>query len=190
MKIRGISLDTVNKQTAIYADYLPGDVETLEDIHPDEDYTLMPTKEVAALVEAAEVSLDGDVDCNCDECSYLEYCGGCDGCNNSEEKYPAPLFGGAFYDSEGVFTYITKVIYDAPKTIVIWSDGTKTSSVCGEGDTYNAEMGLTLAVIKKLVSGEFVAKTLQDWAPNGKDTTAIRTLKDVRKAYKAVVEKA
>lgn len=192
MKIKGIDLSVATTPgLTMYAEYTPGDVETLMGVMDGEDYTLMPTKEVEALVNVAEDHLYGNVDCNCDECDYLEYCNGCDGC---EDSYPEPLFGGAYYDEQGNFVYIEKVIYDAPKTIVIWSDGTRTSSVCGERDIYNPEMGLALAVLKKLVSSEFVVRTLHDWAPNDSkegDTTikAIKTLRDVRREHKTQPKK-
>ena len=185
MKIRGISLDTVNKQASIYANYTPGDVETLENLNPEDDYVLMPTKEVQALVSVVEDNICGDVNCNCDECEYLENCNGCDGC---VEEYPEPLFGGAYYDTEGNFIYIEKVIYNAPKTIVFWNDGTKTSSTCGEHDSYNPEMGLALAVLKKITSNEFTVRTLHDWVPankaGGMVTKETVTLKEVRKSHR------
>ena len=182
MKIKGINLDAVNKQVSICADYTLGDIETLEDVSVDEDYTLMPTKEVQALVDAVEDNIQCNVECNCDECEYLEYCDGCDGC---VEEYPEPLFGGAYYDNGGNFIYIEKVMYNAPKTIVFWNDGTKTSSTCGEHDSYNPEMGLALAVLKKITSNEFAVRTLHDWVPTNSNTTkVVRTLKDVRKDRK------
>ena len=185
MKIKGINLDVVNKQVSICADYTLGDAETLEDVNADEDYILMPTKEVQALVDVVEDNIQGNVECNCDECEYLEDCGGCDGCM---EEYPEPLFGGAYYDNEGNFIYITRVIYSAPRTIIIWNDGTKTSSVCGENDSYNPEMGLVLAVLKKITSSEFVVRTLHDWVPDSKlgdnVTKGTVTLKEVRKSHR------
>lgn len=190
MKIKNISLSTLNREVEIRANYTPGDVETLTEEYTDEDYMLMPTREVAALVEAAgyyHYGVDHDIGCDCDNCAFLEFCDGCDGC---KDDLPIPLFGGAFYDAENNFIYITKVVYDAPKTVVIWSDGTKTSSTCGENDTYNPEMGLALAVLKKLVSSEFAVKTLHDWAPvDNKTTRMTKTLKDVRRDHKVTGNK-
>lgn len=92
------------------------------------------------------------------------------------------MFGGAFFDENNELIYIKKVIYNKPATIVFWSDNTKTISKCGEGDNYNPEMGLALAVMKKLVSNEFVSKTLHDWLPvEGKKE---RTLTEVRREHK------
>lgn len=44
---------------------------------------------------------------------------------------------------------IKDVIFNAPATIVKWSDGSKTVVKCQEGDTYNPELGLAMCVVKK-----------------------------------------
>lgn len=44
---------------------------------------------------------------------------------------------------------IKKVIYNPPATIILWSDGTKTTSKCEYGDVYSKEMGFMLCVLKK-----------------------------------------
>ena len=181
MKILGLNLDTMDKHADIHVTYTSGDVETLEDINPDKDYMLMPTKEVQALVEAID-----DCTYDCDNCEFAEYCEDyADDDYYEDDGYLEPLFGGAYYDSEGNFIYINKVIYNSPKTIVFWNDGTKTSSTCGEKDTYSPEMGLALAVLKKITSGEFTVRTLHDWAPEDNTITkTIKTLKDVRREHK------
>lgn len=100
----------------------------------------------------------------------------------NQKTIKAPMFGGAFFDENNELIYIEKVLYNEPATIVFWNDGTKTVSKCGEGDTYNAEMGLALAVMKKLVSNEFVSKTLHDWMPA--DGKKIRALTEIRREHK------
>lgn len=49
---------------------------------------------------------------------------------------------------------IKKVIFNAPATIVIWSDGTKTVVKCQEGDTYSKEMGLALCIAKNYLGNK------------------------------------
>ena len=44
---------------------------------------------------------------------------------------------------------ILKVIFNDPATIVLWSDGTKTIVRCQEGDTFDPEKGLSMAITKK-----------------------------------------
>lgn len=43
-----------------------------------------------------------------------------------------------------------RIIFSGPKTIVIWTDGTKTIVSCMEGDTYDPYAGFCAAVTKKL----------------------------------------
>lgn len=45
---------------------------------------------------------------------------------------------------------IKKVIFNDPATIVCWIDGTKTVVKCQEGDTFDKEKGLAMAIIKKM----------------------------------------
>ncbi len=42
-----------------------------------------------------------------------------------------------------------KVIFNAPATVVYWTDGTKTVVKCQPGDTFDPLMGFLLAVFKK-----------------------------------------
>lgn len=76
--------------------------------------------------------------------------------------------------------WITKIINNEPYTIVLWSDGTKTSAKCGKDDKYDVEKGLLLCVLKKIVGGDNVAKLLQDWITEQNTIT----LTDVRKKNK------
>ena len=49
---------------------------------------------------------------------------------------------------------IKDVIFNDPATIVLWEDGSKTVVKCQEGDTYNKETGLAMAIIKKCCSNK------------------------------------
>lgn len=89
------------------------------------------------------------------------------------KKVTNPKFSGCF---NGV--YIKEVIYNAPATIVLWSDGTKTVTKCAEGDEYSKETGLAICVLKKIAGGAQVHKLFEEWLPEGKSN--IVTLKDVR----------
>lgn len=44
---------------------------------------------------------------------------------------------------------IKKIIYNPPATVILWNDGTKTTSKCEYGDVYSKEMGFMLCVLKK-----------------------------------------
>lgn len=47
-----------------------------------------------------------------------------------------------------------KVIFNAPATIVYWTDGTKTVVKCDERDTYSREAGLALCYMKKALGNK------------------------------------
>lgn len=44
---------------------------------------------------------------------------------------------------------IKNVKFNNPATIVFWTDGTKTVVKCGDGDTFDPEKGLAMAIAKK-----------------------------------------
>lgn len=46
------------------------------------------------------------------------------------------------------------VIFRAPATIVFWDDGDKTVVKCQPGDTYCAETGLCMAMLKKYMGND------------------------------------
>lgn len=103
------------------------------------------------------------------------------------------LYGGAFYDVEALTkdkpVYIKSVVYNSKKktTAVVWSDFTTTTAKCSEEDTYNEDLGLTIAVMRKVCGKEFVRKLFRDWAVDlskSESGVEIRTLKEVRKEYK------
>ena len=102
---------------------------------------------------------------------------------NAAMKGSTPRFGGYVLNDGGTeYIYIKQVIYNDPATIVLWSDGTKTTSKCDYRDKYNPEMGLILAVMKKIIDGKYVADLLHDWAPEEGQKRV--TLADVRKKYR------
>ena len=75
---------------------------------------------------------------------------------------------------------VEKIIFNAPATIVIWKDGTKTISKCGPLDKYDPEKGVAICFMKKMLELD----------PNKKDrkTTASREafniLQKAQKQYK------
>lgn len=44
---------------------------------------------------------------------------------------------------------IKNIVFNAPATIVFWDDGTKTVVKCGEGDVFDPEKGVAMAVMKR-----------------------------------------
>ena len=47
--------------------------------------------------------------------------------------------------------YPERVLFNDKATILFWSDGTKTVSVCKDGDTYNQETGVLNCIAQKYV---------------------------------------
>ena len=52
---------------------------------------------------------------------------------------------------------IKDVIFDEPATIVYWVDGSKTVVICQEGDIYDEEKGLAMAISKKALGNNWAA---------------------------------
>ncbi len=59
------------------------------------------------------------------------------------------------YESDVYELKITDVIFNPPATIVFWSDGSKTVVKCIEGDTFDKETGLAMAICKRIFSDRF-----------------------------------
>lgn len=78
---------------------------------------------------------------------------------------------------------IKKVIFNNPATIVLWSDGTKTVVKCQEGDVYDPEKGLAMAISKKALGnkGNF-NEVFKKWLP--KETALEKALANLRQTVK------
>lgn len=78
---------------------------------------------------------------------------------------------------------IKKVIFNDPATIVLWNDGTKTVVKCQEGDVFDPEKGLAMAISKKALGnkGNF-NEVFKKWLP--KETSLEKALTNVRNAVK------
>lgn len=101
--------------------------------------------------------------------------------NKDKEKKKNNSFGSYFIGEDGKEFYIKEVIYNDPAVIVMWSDGTKTTSVCDVEDTFVPETGLVLCVLKKLISNKMTARLVSNWVPDSVDKMTRITLKDVLK---------
>lgn len=65
---------------------------------------------------------------------------------------------------------VKKVVFNDPATIVYWADGTKTVVKCQEGDTFDPEMGLAMAIAKKAMGNTGAYnKVFKKWLPKEKD---------------------
>ena len=75
----------------------------------------------------------------------------------SHIKVPSP--------KQNAMNSITKVIFNNPVTIVLWSDGTKTVVKCDERDEFDPEKGLAMAICKKHFGGGFYNDIFKKWIP-------------------------
>lgn len=61
---------------------------------------------------------------------------------------------------------IKNVIFNDPATIVFWSDGTKTVVKCQDGEPYDAEKGLAMAISKKALGNQGnYCNVFKKWLP-------------------------
>lgn len=77
---------------------------------------------------------------------------------------------------------IEKVIFNRPATIVIWADGTKTVVKCQEGDIFDREKGLAMAISKHAFGnkGDYY-DVFKKYVPNQEHTDD--DVLEVEKAY-------
>lgn len=66
---------------------------------------------------------------------------------------------------------IADVIFSGPATIVQWKDGTKTVVKCSEGENFDPEKGLVMAITKKALGnkGNYY-ETIKKWLENKEKT--------------------
>ena len=65
---------------------------------------------------------------------------------------------------------IKNVIFNDPATIVFWDDGTKTVVKCQDGDEFDPEKGLAMAIVKKAYGNKgSYCNQLKKWLPNEPD---------------------
>lgn len=57
-------------------------------------------------------------------------------------------------DHKKIVPEIKKVYFNPPYTVVIWEDGSKTKIKCQDGDIYDPEKGLALAISKKALGNK------------------------------------
>lgn len=65
---------------------------------------------------------------------------------------------------------IKKVIFNYPATIVLWSDGSKTVVKCQDGDVYDPEKGLAMAISKKALGNKGnYCNEFKKWLPEDEE---------------------
>lgn len=75
---------------------------------------------------------------------------------------------------------IKNVIFNDPATIVFWSDGSKTVVKCGEGDTFDPEKGLAMAISKKFFDNKgYYCDVFKKWLPKKEEKTTSKPIAKV-----------
>lgn len=76
------------------------------------------------------------------------------------------------------FPKIERVMFNGPATIVFWQDDTKTVVKCREGDTFDPEKGIAMAIAKKVLGNEDgYYEGIKKWLPKEKKKREPRILK-------------
>ena len=81
---------------------------------------------------------------------------------------------------------IKEIIYNAPNTVVYWTDGTKTVVTATKGETFNKEIGLAMAISKKYfsISNDKPRAAFKNAVKNASDYTAATEHKRKQKELK------
>ena len=79
---------------------------------------------------------------------------------------------------------IKDVIFNEPATIVMWNDGTKTVVKCQEGEGYDPEKGMAMAISKKALGNKGnYCEVFKKWLPEEEEVNDGRvSANDLRKA--------
>ena len=86
---------------------------------------------------------------------------------------------------------IKKVIFNDPATFIIWFDGSKTVVKCGEGDVYDPEKGMAMAIAKRFLGdkGNYY-EVFKKWLPEGYENIPKKKEKMEKKSELTVKEYA
>lgn len=78
---------------------------------------------------------------------------------------------------------IKDVIFNEPATIIIWKDGTKTVVKCQEGEGYDPEKGMAMAISKKALGNKGnYCEVFKKWLPDEEVNDGRVSSKDLCKA--------
>ena len=80
---------------------------------------------------------------------------------------------------------IKDIIFNEPATIILWADGTKTVVKCQEGEGYDPEKGIAMAISKKALGNKGnYCEVFKKWLPEEEKVNDGRVSSiDLRKAF-------
>lgn len=87
--------------------------------------------------------------------------------------------------------FIKQVVFHDPATIVYWTDGTRTVVKCQDGDIYDPEKGLAMAISKKALGNKGnYCNVFKQWLPEDEvKTLDQRIIDDANKIVQSAFEK-
>lgn len=88
--------------------------------------------------------------------------------------------------------FIKQVIFHDPATIVYWADGTRTVVKCQDGDIYDPEKGLAMAICKKALGNKdnYYCEVFKQWLPEEEvETLEQRMIDAANKIVQSAFEK-
>lgn len=99
--------------------------------------------------------------------------------SNSTLTFTSTENGIIYEIQRNLFPEIKNVIFNDPATIVFWEDGTKTVVKCQDGDEFDPEKGLAMAIVKKAYGNKSnYCNKMKKWLPKEEpiDTNPIFTI--------------
>lgn len=117
---------------------------------------------------------------------------------NTEYKPVAAMFGNTKidfgYEEELVVRFkecnfskvpdVKHVVHSNNVCTVIWDDGVKTQAVCHPEDTYNKDVGLLVAYLKRFMPTEDIINLVEKWSHQQKKQEDVQARKKSEKARK------
>lgn len=103
-------------------------------------------------------------------------------------------FGRVRFADNRCIPKIKDVKFNGPATIVFWEDGTKTVVKCQEGDRFNSEKGLAMAIAKKALGNEvgYYSENIEPWVEKyrkEKRNNLVKELDEATKYFKEMMKK-
>ena len=83
---------------------------------------------------------------------------------------------------------VKHVVHSNNVCTIIWSDGVKTQSACHPEDTYNKDVGLLVAYLKRFMPTEQIIDLVETWSHQQKKQEDVQARKKAEKARKQVRE--
>lgn len=113
--------------------------------------------------------------------------------DNEKKKLAAEIVGRKFNNptDRNRLPYIKQVIFHDPATIVYWTDGTRTVVKCQDGDVYDPEKGLAMAISKKALGNKGnYCEVFKRWLPEEEvETLDQRIIDAANKIVQSAFEK-